>query len=289
VIAREASDAARRTNFREDAVLRRVQSTHPLIANATAFQRSVMKFIAFLAVLPAFLCACASTPGAHTTDAKVPIAHGALPAADPFPVPKEGITIAMEGPGGAKLEKVVKDLERVTGVHVVGDRETQNSLASTTTGLTGPLDVPAAEVWTTIEGLLARNGFALTLIKKDDPKLIGIQSMLVSGRERARNDAIYVPEAELQAWTRHPAFLITTMVDVDQADVRVLSNSMRTMFTDAGMQQMIPLGNSNSMLMIGLASWVASQATMMHELNERARREAAANPPSKPAEPPKKQ
>jgi hypothetical protein len=247
-----------------------------------------MKLVSILVVLPVFT-ACVATSRAPATDAKVARVSSPLPAADPLPMPKQGISIAMEAQGGAKLESVLKDLERVTGVHVVADRETQNALASTTTGLTGALDVPAGEVWTTVEGLLARNGFVLTFIKKDDPKLIGVQSTLVAAREKARNDAVYVPEAELPAWIRHPAFLITTLVDIDQADVRVLSNSMRAMFTDAGMQQMIPMGNSNSMLVVGMAGWVSAQAAMLHELNERARREEATKPAQPAPEPPKKQ
>jgi hypothetical protein len=242
---------------------------------------------------PILLCvlmftACAATPRSNLPDAKASAAHASFVAPDPFPVPKEGLAIAGDASGGPTLDKVLADFERVTGVHFVVGPETANLLSMTHVGVTRPLDVPAAEVWSVVETLVTQHDFLFSLLRREDPRLIGVESMEGPARKTARSAAIQIEAADIPVWQRHPAFLVQTVLDLDQLDVRTISNSMRSMFTDANTQQIIPVGNTNSMMILGSGPTVASLAATFRAMNETERRSAATREkPAAPAKEPK--
>ena len=60
--------------------------------------------------------------------------------------------------------------------------------------------------------------------------------------------------------------------------MRTLSNSMRTMFTDANTQQIIPVGNSNSLIITGFGSNVASIVKMLRFVDDAAKDQGAVTP-----------
>ena len=72
-----------------------------------------------------------------------------------------------------------------------------------------------------------------------------------SSRGNLRRDAAFVASTELARWADHPAFLIRTQLVLPGIDVRTLSNSLRQMFTDAQTQQIIPVGNSDGLILTG--------------------------------------
>jgi hypothetical protein len=65
---------------------------------------------------------------------------------------------------------------------------------------------------------------------------------------------------------------VTTILDLPNTDVRNLSNSVRTMFTDANTQQIIPVGTSDSLIVTGFGSQVAAVVEMLRLVDEAARR-----------------
>ena len=93
-------------------------------------------------------------------------------------------------------------------------------------------------------------------------------------RNTVRKRAVFVTADELEAWAAHPAVLIQTIVSLPHVDVRQLSNSLRTLITDANTQQMLPAGNTSSMILVGFADQVAHMATMLRKANEAARVQA---------------
>ena len=51
-------------------------------------------------------------------------------------------------------------------------------------------------------------------------------------------------------------------VHLPNTDVRQLSNSMRTLITDTNVQQMMPAGSSNSLVLIGTGQFLADTVSM---------------------------
>jgi type II/III secretion system protein len=190
-----------------------------------------------------------------------PLAQGPK---DLFPTPTEDMVVAV-GEGGASwtMMDMIEDYGRLTGQHMQVDGETRQFLENKLTGLTRSVVVPAAGVQGFFEGLLFENDFVLHIVRASEPRLLRISSLQTSQRNMVRSRAHFVPEGQLQLWADHPALLITTVVHLPNTDVRQLSNSMRTMITDSNTQQMLPAGNTNSMVLTGFGGTVASLAEML--------------------------
>lgn len=226
------------------------------------------------------LIACSSV-GAPATGAKS-TARASEIAADPFPVATAGITIHVEE-NKPMLEDLLSQLEKVTGVHFLLAQDTRAIMRKAPTGLLRDFEIPREQVWTAVETILVHNDFTLALATQDEPKLISVVSMQGNTqRQSVRNSARFVPREELRAWLKHPSVLVTTILTLESTDVRTLANSMRTMFTDANTQQVIPVGNSNSLILTGFANSVAAIADMLERVNEAERKhlaEEAKKPP----------
>ena len=196
-------------------------------------------------------------------------------AADLFPEPKSGISIHVTPGEEMKLDALLAEFSKVTGLHLVIAKEDSMIVRATSTGLIGSVDVPASEVYPWVESLLVHNGVVLVPMTDREPRLVAVTT-LMNGAQRGgslRNAAIFVPAEEIAAYSRHPAILVTSVINLPSVDVRTLSNSMRTMFTDANTQQIIPVGNSNSLIITGFGSSVASMIEMLRRIEVEARRE----------------
>ena len=196
----------------------------------------------------------------------------AAAASDPFPAPKSGIKIAI-GPGeDMKIEALLDRFSEVTGQVLLIDPSVRQLMRSQETGLNRSVDVPASEVYPFVETILSQNEFVLTVLSAREPRLLGVHS-LTQGPERGslRNGALQVSPQAIASYDRHPAVLVTTTLDLPHVDVRTLSNSLRALYTDANTQQIIPVGNSNSVILTGLGRNVASQVAMLRECDEIAR------------------
>lgn len=203
-------------------------------------------------------------------------------AGDPFPVPKEGLTIKVGAEGDSRLESLLNDFSRVSGQALLITKEVRQQLQNTSTGLNRSIDVPAQEVYPVVEAILAQNDFILSLRSDREPRLLAVESLNSNRRASLRADAVFISADQVPAWSRHPAFLVTTVIDLPNTDVRTLSNSMRTLFTDQSTQQIIPVGNSNSLVITANGSSLSSLVSMLRATDEVARREAEqrkANPP----------
>jgi hypothetical protein len=218
----------------------------------------------------------------------------AVTTVDLFPPATAGITIQadplFDPSTSMSLEDLVLGLERVTGVHFLIAADTANILSKRPTGLTHTLEVPADRVWNVAEAILFANGFVLSFVSDEEPKLLSIQSQQSNQPQALRMRARYVPREDLRAWAGHPAFLVQTAICLDSMDVRTLANSIRTMFPDANTQHTLPGGDSNSLILVGFAHQVASFADMLDQINDGKRKrlaQEAKNPPSPPHEPAK--
>jgi type II secretory pathway component GspD/PulD (secretin) len=238
------------------------------------------------------LVSCFTTPSRDASEAtQTPAAKAsAVAVKDPFPAPKEGISIKVGPDGEMKLAALLNEFSRVTGNTLLINKETKQALENMSTGLNHSLDVPAQDVYPVIESILVQNDFVLVVRNDREPRLIAVENLNANRRGGLKMDAVYVPGDQIAQWTRHPAFLVTTMIDLPYTDVRTMSNSLRTMFTDQNTQQIIPVGNSNTLMMTGSGAFVANLSTMLRatdDVSRLAAEQAKKNPPvAKPPAPP---
>ena len=240
-----------------------------------------------LLITTLMLAGCFTTPshGASETSSAQTASTRVL-TAHPFPAVKEGISIKSGAEGDTKLSQLLNDFSRVTGNTLLITKEVKTVLENSSTGLNRSLDVPPDEVYPVVESILVHNDIMLTLQNEREPRLVAVESMNTNRRGPLRTEALFVPASDIAAWSQHPAFLVTTLLDLPNTDVRTISNSMRTMFTDQNTQQVIPVGNSNSLILTGNGAALASMVKMLRSVDESARRsaeEAAKRAPIPPA------
>ncbi len=217
------------------------------------------------------LAACATTNETQPSTAN----RGPMIAAnDPFPVPKSGLNLAGDKEQELTLESVLAQFQRVTGVHIVTTPDVESVLARTTAGVSVPLEVPANRVYPTVETLLVQNGFVLTLLTSEAPVMVGVEPA-DSGRILRRT--WFATADDLAIIANHPALSVSTVVTLTNINVRELSNSMRQMFQDPRTQQIIPMGNSNSVMISGRGSDLAGLVRMLKAVDEDEGRAQAEN------------
>jgi hypothetical protein len=227
-----------------------------------------MKLIVLLSLL-ATACSIASAARPSSTST-APIAA----SSDPFPVPKAGLTLAGDRGRELTLDSVLNQMQSVTGLHVVVTPEVSAQLSKTPSGLSQPLEIPASRVYSTVESILAQNGFVLILLQAEPPILVGVQSVM----EQTPKRAWVVQQQDLDVVADHPALMVSTIVMLANVDARQLSNSMRQIIQDPRSQQIVPVGDGNGVLLTGRGSEVAALAKQFLAFDEgegRARAERA--------------
>lgn len=221
--------------------------------------------------------------------APVTAVHSACePAGGPqeyFPVPPKGISIQVGAEKLPRLCDLLTEFSRTTGMTIVSDEPTRHML-EVGCGLNQSVDVPPAQVYAFVESVLAYHGFVLYHLRSEAPRLLGVIHPRVMNESAATIKPVYVPVEELGAWKDHPAFLVQTMLTLPNVDVRTLSNAMRQQFGDARTQQLIPLGNSNSLQITASAGVVTNLVTMLQRCDAEATRQTGGeNAQPKPVQP----
>jgi general secretion pathway protein D len=127
----------------------------------------------------------------------------------------------------------------------------------------GTKRVPKADFYSFFQIMMVINDFVCSRIGPEHISVVLISSTNVAGKGNPRKDARQVMPSEVEGYADQPATLITTVIDLPNTDVRTLSNSLRQMFSDQQTQQIIPVGNSNSLIITGFGSDVASIVKML--------------------------
>ncbi|MDA1264785.1 MAG: hypothetical protein O2816_06880, partial [Planctomycetota bacterium] len=191
--------------------------------------------------------------------------------ADPFgfPAASEGLVIHFpadeEGPS---LEVVARTYGDLTSQSVIYTDETRTFLSSVRLSMNGPLEIPADRVQATIEALLASYDFMLVPLTSAAPRLVEIVSMRTGARSSIRQHAVFVDAEHLDLAAEHPAVLCTTVLNLPHTDVRQLSNSIRALITDPNTQQMVPAGNSNTLILVATGAELARLARMLQAVDD---------------------
>lgn len=188
-----------------------------------------------------------------------------------FPAPSGPMTLVVTDPENSDTcWSMVKKYGELTGQHITASADTQSLLMQNRITLDRDMTVPVGEVQTTFEHLLFARDFILTPLKRDGTRLLEIQSLNSPARSNIRSTAIFLEPEELHLAEAHPAMIFTTVVSLPHVDVRQISNSMRTMITDANTQQLLPAGNSNSMVIVGIGQSLIGIADTLKTVDEAA-------------------
>jgi len=184
----------------------------------------------------------------------------ALPAArilDLFAVPSKPLHLESPGNTELKLAGLVDAYAQLMGWRVLVSQESASQLKQLHCGFTLPVDVAPEHVHAFVEGVLRANDFVMGFAHTQEPVLLTLSSTNAPGKGNPRKDALFVPASDMPRWSAHPDFLVTTLADLPGVEVRSLSNSLRQMFSDQQTQQIIPVGDTNGLIVTGFGSDVA--------------------------------
>ena len=184
---------------------------------------------------------------------------------DIFAQPKSDLVIEIGAGSDAlpSMAALLDDYATLTGQVIVANDETRAHMQAQTIGITQSLTVPREEVQSFVERLMVEGDFIMQPLRDRAPRAVGVYSLRTQARNTVRSLAYFVSPGELDQFKDHPALLITTTVNLPNTDVRQLSNSMRTMITDAKVQQMLPAGKSESLVVTGLGAHVVAVVNML--------------------------
>jgi general secretion pathway protein D len=166
------------------------------------------------------------------------------------------------------LYQFVQACEQVTGLNFTWGAETEALLKNQQVNLLGAKTIEKDRFYSFFQVMMIISDFVCTEIGEDDISVIKIDSLATAARNNLRAGALYVEPERLEEYEDQPAILITTVVSLPNTDVRQVSNSMRSMITDPNTQQMLPAGNSQSMVLVGFGSNVVALANMLKIIDD---------------------
>lgn len=188
------------------------------------------------------------------------------PSLDPlgFPEAKSGISIRP----GDTLHSVMEAYGKASKLEIMIGAEERIYAKEVYLGITGKLDIPADRLHETMAALVQALDWNLIPWTSEAPWMVQL-----TGHNGRRNGAMRVPLAaeDIEAAAEYPAFVFTTLVELEHVDVRQLSNSMRSLLSD-GTQAILPAGISNTMVVQAPGRQLVQLVSLMRSIN------AAADP-----------
>jgi len=185
----------------------------------------------------------------------------AAKAALAFPRPTEGISIRSGGEGMNHLQ-LARVFSDVTGLNLVLSSEAAHELEGRPVQLLGDFEIPPSQVYPVVESMLLEAGFYLSEIGNGAPHVYMLRSIEASRRVTPKNNARFVDADHIQAYRDHPAVIVQTVLHLEM-DARQLTNSLRSLLTDANTQAAIPVGMTNSIVLVGYGRDVAELADLL--------------------------
>lgn len=216
---------------------------------------------------------------AHENPSASPHAHEHAAQSTLLPPARGPLDVSVAGGGALTLADLLGRLSKSTGVTFSTQDLVDAQLKRTTVVLSDSKSVPAADVYPWVEAVLLQHGCSLGVLHGGESPLVGVYIATIPGS--ARPDAVSIEPEQIGECRVHPALLFMTVVHLPHTDVRTLGNSMRGITSDpASPQGLLPVGNTNSVIVQGTGQHVADLVAMLQAIDGNSARDIA---PSGPA------
>lgn len=195
-------------------------------------------------------------------------------------VAHEKLLLAPDEDGYVRLADVLRAFEAASGWTVAMDAETARLVDALRFYASGSIEAEPAEVARTVDALVAGMGFRWTVVRDAEPRVLGLHSMDTTARTMIRAEAPFVPIEELARYERFPGLILQTVLALPHTDVRTLSNSLRSMVVDPNLMQIIPVGNTDTLVLQGSGSALNDLVAMLRRVDETLAGSELAEPPA---------
>jgi len=176
------------------------------------------------------------------------------------------IQLKSDGDTVSSMEQFVRAYEAASGATFIRNEQTAAILQQSPLGFERMPEMTLSEQSQFFQATLRYHDFCLTPVASN-LGLVGIESLRTDRRSQVRSDSTMVDSDDVAFMRANPAFLFTTVVELENLDVRQLSNSMRSMITDANTTQMLPAGNTNSMVIQAFGDHLAELVEQFEMIN----------------------
>ena len=181
-----------------------------------------------------------------------------------FPTPAEGMVF---GEKDQTLQDAVREFGRVTGEVILLSPESRALLSNASFQLDSPLNVAPENVYSVMQDLLSQRRFAITVLRREEPRMLSIESLDSSNRASIKASAMFVPENEIEDYALDSAILLQTVLYLPHLDIRTTSNAFRQLVVDPNTMQVIPEPESNQLILTGLGRPFQGMVRVLRELN----------------------
>jgi len=170
------------------------------------------------------------------------------------------------------LLELLRELGKCTGQEVLMDSDAEELLSTQHLPLLAGAEVPAAEVYPFVEGILAHHSVYIAPVKGGSVPMLGVYPTALLQRGGSQNQRAsiawtVVPADEVSVFEDHPALFIQTVIHLPSLDVRQVSTSMRVLFSDPFTGSVVPIGE-HSLLVRGSGRTVAQTVEFLRLCEE---------------------
>ncbi len=167
------------------------------------------------------------------------------------------LTFSEDAQSAMTLEQFVKTCQEATGLNFVVPPDSESLLSTQKVRMFGQKRIPKRDFYSFFQIIMFINDFACIEVGSGPLRVIVVQQLSQANGRTGTNikqRAEYVLPDELDRYADEPATLITTVVTLPNVDVRQLSNSLRALMSDNVTQNMLPVGNSDSLVLTGFGT-----------------------------------
>ncbi len=187
-----------------------------------------------------------------------------------------GLTIPAAGAKGWNLEQLLRQYARATDQQLLIADDALMHLRSVAVPLEHELVLRPSEVHFTVQSILAANEVWLFQLRATEPRIVVAESARVHKGSSFLSRLPFVPANEVELWRDHPAYPIQTLVYLDSVDTTEAAITLGSTLPATSLFQIVPLGQTRSVLLAGTAPQLYDLITMLDALDSHARVAAAA-------------
>ncbi|HVS09957.1 MAG TPA: secretin N-terminal domain-containing protein, partial [Planctomycetota bacterium] len=178
------------------------------------------------------------------------------------------------------LEWLTKLTEQVTGINFTYDDTTAADLKSKRVRLLGTKRIPKSDFYNFYQILMFINQYILTKVGPEHLAVVLVQQMTPARQpqNQVRNESLYVLPEDLEKYADQVATQVITVLHLPHTEVRTLGNSLRQLFVGEQTQGLLPVGQTNSVILQGFASNIASLARILKLVDQEAARDIGVKP-----------
>lgn len=177
---------------------------------------------------------------------------------------------------------LTKMCQQNTGFNFVYTNEVAQQLETVKVRMLGPKRVPKSEFFNFYQNLMFIHKFTCTRVGRDATAVYLVQSSQpargAAAASELRSEPIYVDSDDVEKYAGQVATQVITVLHLPHTQVRSLQNSLRALGGGDASQNVISVGESNSVILTGSGSQVAMYARVLKLVDEETAKEAKVAP-----------